>query len=167
MNREAAATHNFGEQARLGEPRSLYEVLNVRPFINCCGPRTVHGGSLMPRGVIDAMNEAAGSFVHVPELMRRAGERIAKLLGAEASLVTAGGASALTLGTAAALTHGDPELMLRLPAVDGRCSTVIAPAGGRFAYDQAIRAAGATIVEVASLEELRVRIDEGAVMILV
>lgn len=26
---------------------ALYARLGVRPFINCCGTRTVHGGSLM------------------------------------------------------------------------------------------------------------------------
>ena len=39
-----------------------YLMLGVRPFINCCSVRTMHGGSLMLPQVRDAMAEASRHF---------------------------------------------------------------------------------------------------------
>jgi D-glucosaminate-6-phosphate ammonia-lyase len=142
-----------------------YGALGVQRVINCCGTRTVHGGSLMPKEVRLAMEAAASSFVHIPELIRRADAVIAPLLGAEAALVTSGASASLTAATAGALTRGDPERMLRLPATDGIPCRVIAPGRGRFAYDQAIRAAGAEIVMVADEAALERAFQEPVAMI--
>ena len=60
-----------------------YLALGVRPFINCCSVRTMHGGSLMLPQVRDAVAEAARWFVNLDELMEAAGRRIAELTGAE------------------------------------------------------------------------------------
>lgn len=141
-----------------------YAVLGVQRFINCCGTRTVHGGSLMPGRVRQAMEAAATSFVHVPELLRRAGAFLAPLLGAEAALITSGAAASLTAATAGALSRRDPERMLRLPSASGFPNRVIAPGSGRFAYDQAIRAAGAEIVSVADEAALEQALHEPIAM---
>lgn len=67
-----------------------YTSLGVRPFINCCGTRTVHGGSLILPEVRVAMGLASLQFVNMNELMERARIRIAELTGAEDGIVTAG-----------------------------------------------------------------------------
>jgi L-seryl-tRNA(Ser) seleniumtransferase len=54
-----------------------YLMLGVRPFINCCSVRTMHGGSLMLPQVGDAMAEASRHFVNLDELMEAAGRRLA------------------------------------------------------------------------------------------
>ena len=54
-------------------PHPIYDPLGVRPFINCCGTRTVHGGSLMPAEVVEAMSRASDRFVNLNELIRAAG----------------------------------------------------------------------------------------------
>src|SRR5438477_530631 len=53
-----------------------YLMLGVRPFINCCSVRTMHGGSLMLPQVRDAMAEASRHFVNLDELMEAAGRRL-------------------------------------------------------------------------------------------
>src|SRR6266481_5792522 len=75
-----------------------YLVLGVRPFINCCSVRTMHGGSLMLPQVRDAMAEASRQFVNLDELMEAAGQRLAELTGAEWGIVTCGSAAAVLLG---------------------------------------------------------------------
>jgi D-glucosaminate-6-phosphate ammonia-lyase len=77
-----------------------YLALGVRPFINCCSVRTMHGGSLMlPQGGA-AMDAASRQFVNLDELMEAAGKRIAELTGAEWGIVTCGSAAAVALGAA-------------------------------------------------------------------
>ena len=114
-----------------------YLVLGVRPFINCCSVRTMHGGSLMLPQVRDAMAEASRHFVNLDELMEAAGQRLAELTGAEWGIVTCGSAAAVALGTAACVAGNDPVKMLRLPFTEGMVNHVVIPKTQRFAYDQA------------------------------
>jgi L-seryl-tRNA(Ser) seleniumtransferase len=143
----------------------IYARLGVRPFINCCGTRTVHGGSLMLPQVTKAMVEGAGCFVSLNELILAAGRRIAELTGAEAALVTSGGAASLVAASAAAMTKGDPERMLRLPETAGLPAKVVMPEGARFTYDHAIRTAGARVVQVRDRKTLDEELCSGVAMI--
>ena len=142
-----------------------YVRLGVRPFINCCGTRTVHGGSLMLPEVVEAMNQAAQHFVNLTELMLAAGRRIALLTDAESALVTSGGAASLVAATAGAITQGDPERMLRLPDTAGLPHRVVMPAGARFTYDHAIRTTGAEVVEVADRAAMAAALRTGTALV--
>ncbi len=124
---------------------SPYKSLGVRPFINCCGARTIHGGGLMAPNVLRAMGAASKESVNIDELMAAVGQRIAGLTGADSAIVTCGAAASLCLGTAACLTRGDPEKILRLPNTEGINSAVAMLEGSRFSYDHAIRMPGAKI----------------------
>ncbi len=143
----------------------IYTRLGVRPFINCCGTRTVHGGSLMLPQVTKAMAEAAGRFVSLNELILASGRRIAELTGSEAALVTSGGAASLVAATAGAMTKGDPERMLRLPETSGLPAKVVMPEGARFTYDHAIRTTGARVVQVGTRKALEEELRSGVAMI--
>jgi D-glucosaminate-6-phosphate ammonia-lyase len=131
-----------------------YLALGVRPFINCCSVRTLHGGSLMLPQVRAAMAEASRWFVNLDELMEAAGRRLAELTGAEWGIVTCGSAAAVALGTAACVAGNDPVKMLRLPFTEGMVNRVIIPRSQRFAYDQAVRMIGCPIVEIDTRAEL-------------
>jgi uncharacterized pyridoxal phosphate-dependent enzyme len=133
-----------------------YLALGVRPFINCCSVRTMHGGSLMLPQVREAVDAASRQFVNLDELMAAASQRIAELTGAESGIVTCGSAAAVALGTAACVAGNDPAKMLRLPFTDGMVNRAIIPAKQRFAYDQAVRMCGCKIVEI----ETRTDLDE-------
>ena len=131
-----------------------YQSLGVRPFINCCSTRSVHGGSIMLPEVIAAMEAAAKSFVNINELMAGASVRIAELTGAPSGIVTCGSAAAIALATAAAIAGNDPIKMLALPFTGDMVRRVVMPKSHRFPYDQAIRMVGAEIVEVGTVAEL-------------
>jgi L-seryl-tRNA(Ser) seleniumtransferase len=126
----------------------VYRQLGIRTRINGAGLVTRLGGSLIPSEVLDAMREAAGSFVDIAELQAAASAVIAAHTGAEAGLVTTGAAAALTLATAACLTGLDAARMDRLPDTDGMPNQVLMCRTHRTGYDHAIRAAGARIREV-------------------
>src|SRR5918912_2728956 len=142
-----------------------YLALGVRPFINCCSVRTMHGGSLMLPQVREAIDAAWRAFVNLDELMEAAGRRIAELTGAEWGIVTCGSAAAVALGTAACVAGNDPAKMLRLPFTDGMVNRVIIPKKQRFAYDQAVRMIGCHIVEIDTREELDRALEQPVAMI--
>lgn len=142
-----------------------YLALGVRPFINCCSVRTMHGGSLMLPRVRAAMDQASRQFVNLDELMEAAGKRLAELTGAEWGIVTCGSAAAVALASAACIAGNDPVRMLRLPFTDGWVNRVILPRNQRFAYDQAIRMVGAHIVEIDSIADLEAALAEPVAMV--
>ena len=142
-----------------------YLALGVRPFINCCSVRTMHGGSLMLPRVRAAVDAASRQFVNLDELMEAAGKRLAELTGAEWGIVTCGSAAAVALASAACIAGNDPVRMLRLPFTDGWVNRVILPKNQRFAYDQAIRMVGAHIVEIDSAADLDAALREPVAMV--
>jgi L-seryl-tRNA(Ser) seleniumtransferase len=128
--------------------REIYEQLGVRPVINAAGNLTVLGGSRPGPAVLEAMATANRYFVEMEELLKRSGEAIAGMLGAEAALVTPGCAAAIALGTAACLTGSDPQKIERLPDVTGMKSEVLIQARQRYKYDRCLTLFGARMVEV-------------------
>src|SRR5581483_6207032 len=142
----------------------IYARLGVRTRINAKGTYTYLTGSLMPPEVSQAMEEAAQHYVHLVELQERVGERLARLLGVEAALVTSGAAGAITLGTAACVSGKDPEKILRLPDLQGMKSEVVIQKKHRNGYDHAIRNVGVRLVEVETEEELENAINEKTAM---
>ncbi len=143
----------------------IYERLGLRPFINAGGSYTRYGGSLMAPQVIQAMEEASGGYVSIPELQEAVGQRIAAWLGAEAALVTCGCAAALTLATAACVTRGDQEKMKHLPDTRGMKNEVVLQRSHRVEYDHAIRNVGVRLIEVGSRHELEAAISSRTAML--
>jgi uncharacterized pyridoxal phosphate-dependent enzyme len=127
-----------------------YPSLGIRPIINAYATLTRLGGSIMPPEVLQAMNEAAGCFVDLPELQRRVGERLAALTHNEAAYVSSGAAAGLVLAAAACMTGTDRELYEQLPARagGGPKNEIILHRAHRNGYDYALRQAGARLVEI-------------------
>jgi D-glucosaminate-6-phosphate ammonia-lyase len=127
----------------------VYERLGMRRVINADATLTRLGGSLMPTHVLDAMREAAGSFVDMYELQQVVGKRLAALTRNEAAYVSTGAAAGLVLATLAAMTGGDlPTIARLIETGEAAKDEVIIHRGHRIPYDPAIRLAGARIVEV-------------------
>ena len=127
----------------------VYERLGMRRVINADATLTRLGGSLMPSEVLDAMREAAGSFVDMYELQQVVGKRLAELTRNEAAYVSTGAASGLVLATLAAMTKGDlPTIADLIETGEAPKNEVIIHRAHRIPYDPAIRLAGARIVEV-------------------
>jgi len=126
----------------------IYARLGVKRRINAAGTLTRLGGSLMAPEVLDAMREASQASVDIAELQAAASAAIAGATGAEAGIVTSGAAAALTLATAACITGPDVAKMEALPDTAGFAGDVLMIRTHRNAYDHAIRAAGARIVDI-------------------
>lgn len=126
----------------------VYQRLGVQPVINARGMNTMASGSLMPQPVLDAIAEAATAFVDMEELNRKAGEHIARLIGVEAAHVTSGSAGGLLLSAAAVIAGEDPKAIVQLPDTTGLKDGIVIEKCRRIRYDQALRTAGARLIEV-------------------
>jgi L-seryl-tRNA(Ser) seleniumtransferase len=126
----------------------IYATLGVRRRINAAGTLTRLGGSLMAPEVLDAMREAARSSVDIGELQSAASRVVARATGGEAGLVTSGASAALTLAAAACLAGYDIARMARLPDTRDMPNEIVMLRTHRNAYDHALRAAGAVIVDI-------------------
>lgn len=147
-------------------PRDYFRELGVRPFINAAGTYTAMTASLMLPEVMDAINYASKHYVMLDELHDRVGEHIAKLVRAEAAMVTAGAASALTLGTAGVLTGTDRQKINELPDLAAMKSEVIIQKAHRFGYDRALRNCGVRLIEVETREDLERAVNDKTAMML-
>lgn len=127
---------------------TTYETLGIRPIINANATLTKLGGSLMPPEVIQAMNEAAHSFVDLTELQQRVGERIADLTNNEAAYVSCGAAAGLVLATAVCVTDCNLDLINCFPQIEHLKNEVIIQHNHRNGYDYAVRQVGVTVVEI-------------------
>lgn len=127
---------------------NVYETLGVRTIVNAKGPATRLSGGVMRPEISAAMVEASRHCVDMAELQAAASKVIAKATGAEAGYVASGAAACLMLGAAACIAGLDPGRMARLPDTRGMKNEIIMIRSQRNFYDHAIRAAGATIIEV-------------------
>lgn len=132
----------------------IYRRLGVRPLINAAGTYTVLTGSLLPERARRAMEEASRCFVHLEDLQKAVGGRIAKMLEVESAMVTSGAACAITLATAACVTGTDTAKVRRIPNLDGMKSEVVIPREHRNGFDHAARNVGVKLVEVETLDDL-------------
>jgi uncharacterized pyridoxal phosphate-dependent enzyme len=126
----------------------IYERLGVKTFINASGNGTVTGGSIMRPEVVAAMQEASQSFVEIPDLLDKAGRRIADLAGVEAAYITSGAAGGVAIATAACMTGKDWARIHQLPNTTGMKNEVIIQVMQRNYYELMIRLAGAKLIEV-------------------
>jgi L-seryl-tRNA(Ser) seleniumtransferase len=127
---------------------SIYKELGVRPVINAAGSVSRYGGSLMAQEVLETLVAASQEFCLLDELHEKVGQRIATLLEVEAAYVTACAAAGLVLTAAACMTGSDPRKIKQLPDATGMRHEVIIQSSHRIAYDQAIRLAGAKLIEI-------------------
>ena len=143
---------------------NVYTKLGVKPVINGMGTVTVLGGCLMPPEVLRAMDEAAGYFVQLPELQRKAGQKIAELLGVPGAMVTGGAASGITVGTVACLCRGDQKKLQQLPDVTGMPHEVIQQKAHHSGYEHQMTLTGAKVIEVETVAELEAAIGPKTAM---
>ena len=126
----------------------IYARLGVKRLINASGTITTLGGSLMPLEVLEAMSEAAASFVDMRELHAAAGRRIAELIGVEAAHVTAGAAAGITIMAAACMAGTDPARIALLPESEGMPRDFVVQKSHRNSFDRGVLVAGGRFVEI-------------------
>jgi len=141
------------------------QLLGVKPHLPGHEHTTVVGGSRMPAEVMRAMAEANDYFVDMHELTKAAGRRIAEVTGAEAGLITAGSFSSMILAAAACLTGDDPDRIEALPHPTWPRRECLTQTAHRFGYDRAYRAAGMTLVDKGTREEVEAAISDKTAML--
>lgn len=110
--------------------------------------------------VLDAMREAAASWVDMRELHEAAGRRIAALIGAEAAHVCSGAAAGITLMAAACMTGADAARAARLPDASGMKSRFAVQKAHRSPFDRALLLSGGRFVEAGgSARDLAAALD--------
>jgi D-glucosaminate-6-phosphate ammonia-lyase len=147
--------------------KSIYEAIGVRPLINARGTVTVVGACQILPEVQQAMDEAVREYVQIDELMDAVGARLGQLTGTEFGFVSSGASAAITAGTAGCVTGGDPDKLWMIPNLVGMKDEVIIPSYSRSAYDAAAKAVGVRMVEVSTMEDLKLAIGPRTAMILV
>ena len=153
------------QQSTGGAPATItYEDIGVRRVINGRGTVTVLGGSIMPPEVVAAMVDAAKSHVSLPDLQRKAGAKIAEMIGVPAAMIACGAASAITCGTAACLHRGDREKAYQLPDVTGVPNEIISQKAHRCGYEAQMWLTGARTTWVETREELENAISDKTAM---
>jgi len=145
---------DWGRNARGVLRVGIYEDLSIKPIINASATLTKLGGSRMPGEVLEAMNAAAGSFVDLPLLQARVGDRIAELTRNEAAFVSSGAAGGIVLAVATFMAAPNAPDPMAYPMLKGITKTeAIVFASQRNGYDFAILQTGASIVECADTLE--------------
>jgi L-seryl-tRNA(Ser) seleniumtransferase len=127
---------------------NTYDDLGVRKVINASATLTRLGGSLMPPSVVAAMSRAATSFIDLPELQQKVGDRIAAMTNNEACYLSSGAAGGIAVAVAACMTGTNPAAIAQLPDTTGLKNEVIIHRCQRNGYDHAARQTGAKIVEI-------------------
>jgi L-seryl-tRNA(Ser) seleniumtransferase len=150
------------QAGNLAPKRDLFKEIGVRTFINAAGTLTYMTGSLMHDEVLEAINSSAKDFCLLDELQDKVGERIAKMVHAEAAVVTSGAFSAMTLGLAGILTGTDEKKVQQVPhlAYTGMKSEVICQKSHDIVYNHALTNTGCRIVVVETAEDVARAVNE-------
>lgn len=142
--------------------RELFKEFGVRTFINAAGTLTYMTGSLMHDEVLEAINSTSKDFCLLDEVQDKVGEKIAKLVHAEAAVVTSGAFSGMTLALAGILTGKDEKKVAALPhiAYTGMKSEVICQKSHDIVYNHALTNTGCKIVQVETAEDVDKAVNE-------
>lgn len=132
--------------------RSVYEELGVTRIINARGNATLVGGSTLSPTVTDAMKEANEYYVEMEDLLEKSGVAVAKILGAEAALITSGCFAALVLGASAIMAGRNPANVAQLPNTIGMKNEFLIQKRMRYQYDRCVSVPGGKLVEVGDHE---------------
>lgn len=118
---------------------SIFDEFNVTKVINCSGKMTYLGSSVLSEAVRSAMNEAGTSYIHMDQLMDRAGEEIAAYCHSEAACVCAGASAGIIIALAAAITGDDERLIEEVPNVSIKRKKVILACAHQIDFGAPIR----------------------------
>lgn len=94
---------------------NVYDELHVETIINASDTYTWLGGSRMSSRTLEAMQQAAESFVDIRELSDTICRRIAERTNNETAFISSGSAACVVLIACACMTRGDQDLAYQLP----------------------------------------------------
>ena len=94
--------------------RSLNAKYGLKRVINASGRMSILGVSAPTDTVMDAMKKGGQNYVEIADLVDKAGDYIAEILGAEAGVVVNSASSGIALSVAALVTQGNHRKSERL-----------------------------------------------------
>ena len=124
---------------------SIYNDLGVRTIINARGTNTILGGSRFSDKVLAAMQKANSAHVSMEDLLVKSGEKIARLVGAEAAFPTSGAFAGLVVGTAGIMAGTDRKKIGKLPNTKGMKNEFLLQKNMRYMFDRCIEVPGAKL----------------------
>ncbi|MEG0897487.1 MAG: aminotransferase class V-fold PLP-dependent enzyme [Ruthenibacterium sp.] len=125
----------------------------IIPYINAHDTYTVYGGSRMSENTAEAMRQVSRHFVNIEQMQRTLGKKLAVMTQNEAAYITNGASGGMLLATAVCMAQSDVYRYSKLPETMGFPNEVIVMRAQRNAYDKAITAAGAQLIEVGDADE--------------
>jgi uncharacterized pyridoxal phosphate-dependent enzyme len=152
-----------GKITGLGATGDVFGELGLTKIINAQGTETVLGGSLIRPEVKAVMDLASQHFVVIMDLEAAVGKRIAEMLKLPqgyGAIVTSGAASAIQNGYTGILTGNNPTYIQQTPDLTGMKSEVIVQKAHRSGWDHQIRATGAKIVQVETVDDVHKALNE-------
>ena len=136
-----------------------YQKLDVSPVINASGMMTALGGSTIGQDVASAMGFAGQRQVEIDALQRQAGAQIARLLGTEDAMVTAGASAGIALMVAALVAGPDVTRVEALPDPGDAPNEIIIQSGHLVNFGapvkQMVAIGGGLVVPVGSTNHVR------------
>lgn len=93
---------------------SLHAKYGLKRVINASGRMSILGVSAPTDTVMEAMKTGGQSYVEIADLVNKAGDYIARLIGSEAAVVVNSASSGIALSVAAIVTEGNLRCSLRL-----------------------------------------------------
>ncbi|BBI36405.1 DgaE family pyridoxal phosphate-dependent ammonia lyase [Cohnella abietis] len=93
---------------------SLNVKYGLKRVINASGRMSILGVSAPTDTVMDAMKQGGQSYVEIADLVDKAGDHVARILGSEAAVIVNSASSGIALSVAAIVTKGDRRKSVRL-----------------------------------------------------
>lgn len=147
----------------LGSTGNIYAELGLPTPINAHLTETVYGGSIIRPEAIAVMEQAAKHFVVMMDLEAVVGKKVCEMLhlpAGYAAIVTSGAASAIQNGYAGIITGSDPAKIKLIPDIPGPKPEVLIQHSHAAGWDHQIRATGAKVIEVVTVDDVHRAINE-------
>ncbi|WP_141500005.1 DgaE family pyridoxal phosphate-dependent ammonia lyase [Paenibacillus luteus] len=93
---------------------TLQSKYGLKRVVNASGRMSILGVSAPTDNVMEAMKQGGQSYVEIAELVKRSGEHVASVMGAEGAVVVNSASSGIALSVAAVVTRGSERSTLRL-----------------------------------------------------
>lgn len=93
---------------------TLHAKYGLKRVVNASGRMSILGVSAPTDTVMEAMKQGGQQYVEMADLVDKAGEHIARVLGAEGAVAVNSASSGIALAVAALVTRGQERLSLRL-----------------------------------------------------
>lgn len=93
---------------------SLHAKYGLKRVINASGRMSILGVSAPTDTIMEAMKIGGQSYVEIADLVNKAGDHIAGVIGSEAAVVVNSASSGIALSVAAMVTQGDHRRSMRL-----------------------------------------------------